>query len=287
MDSSEAPDISLASLCISKGSCGHDVAWNGEQVVVNEDDPLPCCSVGYALQTWSLQSPTKRPQPYSLVLQMQGHQEEEEEGEAQRDASRSWRDSILHIGISNSLGHEVFSYERKGVLVEDTTGMPNPWGRKCISLPLLEPGDRTAEDYDMALAEHAVQWEDEIGSDVYSAQGVNCFDFVVNFMNKITALGVSNWKKEHVCESGLNQALRAAWKYEMLCQYTKHRYSVHSSLMSSCSITCVCISCENPLEFEIDDTRDCPFCCNFATWEANFTLQSSNDASHTSKSWCS
>ncbi|EGD73626.1 hypothetical protein PTSG_12294 [Salpingoeca rosetta] len=105
--------------------------------------------------------------------------------------------SVLHVGITDSTG-KVWNFDSKGLFQEDSG-----WD-KCIILDLGIEGPKV----DSTLASETEHWRR--ASPAYHATANNCFDYIVQILNKLAFNGTSTWTKVSLCSVALNECVALA-----------------------------------------------------------------------------
>jgi hypothetical protein len=95
-------------------------------------------------------------------------------------------ESLLHCGISDSRGR-VYNFEYQLHIDE-------PW-QQCLSIP-LQDGTDSDQEWDKQLGKHHTFMTQVIKKRPYDALDHNCYDYVVEFLNKIAFNNSTKHDKE-------------------------------------------------------------------------------------------
>ncbi|CAL7947744.1 unnamed protein product [Xylocopa violacea] len=117
----------------------------------------------------------------------------------------------LHIGITNSQGI-VFEYDKQGLIINDYS----KW-TKCIAISLIPPswGNHWNETLKIMLKDP--KWR----SDNYDESLMNCFNFVIEFLNNLKYINVCYVNKETICEKLILPKIKDALKYNSVSMKLK------------------------------------------------------------------
>ncbi|XP_076755150.1 MKRN2 opposite strand protein-like [Xylocopa sonorina] len=117
----------------------------------------------------------------------------------------------LHIGITNSQGI-VFEYDKEGLVINDCS----KW-TKCIAIRLIPSSWDNHWNETLTIMLKDPKWR----SDNYNESLMNCFNFVIEFLNNLKYTNLSFVNKETICEKLILPKIRDALKYNSVSMKLK------------------------------------------------------------------
>ncbi|CAK9821903.1 MKRN2 opposite strand protein [Anthophora retusa] len=117
----------------------------------------------------------------------------------------------LHIGITNSDGI-VFEYDKEGLIVNDCAKWTN-----CIAINIIPSSWENHWNETLKLILKDTKWK----SENYHEMTMNCFNFVVEFINNLQYMNVNFVNKETMCDKLILPKLQDAIKYNSLFKQLK------------------------------------------------------------------
>eukprot|EP00729_Bicosta_minor_P021045 gene21045-6862_t len=147
----------------------------------------------------------------------------------------------------------VFGFEGGGCNVDSGALWAN-----CIALDLgVEP-----QVLEEVLFDHHAKWSDSRYSESYSSTGINCFDYVIDFLNVLELGG--NWSKLELSRICLTRAFADAECHAALESILRQAPSstlVHSPSLFKCTLTSACRGTEI-----VVDSSKCAVCRDSDLW---------------------
>ncbi|KAK9301712.1 hypothetical protein QLX08_006011 [Tetragonisca angustula] len=112
----------------------------------------------------------------------------------------------LHIGITNTNGF-VFEYDREGLILNDCSKWTN-----CIAINIIPSSweDHWNETLKVMLTDS--KWK----SENYNETSMNCFNFVIEFINNLKYMSLNFMNKEAMCEMLILPKIKDALTYNLL-----------------------------------------------------------------------
>ncbi|OAD60792.1 hypothetical protein WN48_04559 [Eufriesea mexicana] len=117
----------------------------------------------------------------------------------------------LHIGITNSEGI-VFEYDKKGLILNDNTKWMN-----CIAVNIIPSSWDCYWNKTLKLMLKDSKWKSENYDEIL----MNCFNFVIEFINNLKYMDVNFINKETICEKLILPKLKDALTYNSLVMKLK------------------------------------------------------------------
>ncbi|XP_026670485.1 MKRN2 opposite strand protein [Ceratina calcarata] len=112
----------------------------------------------------------------------------------------------LHIGISNSQGI-VFEYDKEGLIINDCSRWTS-----CIAISIIPSSwDNHWNETLKAMLKDS-KWR----SENYNELSMNCYNFVIEFMNKLKYMDMDFVDKETMCDKLILPRIRDAVRYNSL-----------------------------------------------------------------------
>lgn len=216
--------------------CGSLLGWSNDRGVSNDCGVHPCPECGVSLQgtrlvaspqIWSktTEVPTRR---RALVLRA---------SHLKRGDYRSG--ARLHIGVCDERG-TVFALDREGVEI-------GAW-KHCFVMELPDNLALAVVDWNAALVSHAREEAATFATHPYRKRKNNCFDFVVRFLNKLTAASVPRYTKNSVTLEFISPLLATFQLHRMLKPPTfRMTFSFERILSCRCNGFCAPVSQMTPL----------------------------------------
>lgn len=117
----------------------------------------------------------------------------------------------LHIGITNSEGI-VFEYDTAGIIVNDRSKWTD-----CIALKMIPSSWDNQWDKSLDAMLKDIKWKSENYNDVT----MNCFNFVIEFINNLQYADMRFVNKEDICDKLILPKIQEAIKYNSLFKKLK------------------------------------------------------------------
>lgn len=109
----------------------------------------------------------------------------------------------LHIGLTNSRGI-VFEYDTEGLIINDRS----KW-RDCIAIKIVPSSWDDHWDGTLETMLKNIKWK----SESYDPVTMNCFNFVIEFINSLQYMNMSFVNKETMCNELILSRIQDAIKY--------------------------------------------------------------------------
>lgn len=119
----------------------------------------------------------------------------------------------LHIGIVDTEG-VVHEFDRGGILVNNHSRWTD-----CIAIQIVPASWNEHWDNTLQKMLADPKWK----SNNYDEDAMNCFNFVIEFMNNLSYMDVRFINKEDLCEKLLLSKIRDAVKYNALYKNLQHK----------------------------------------------------------------
>ncbi|XP_043253988.1 MKRN2 opposite strand protein [Colletes gigas] len=118
----------------------------------------------------------------------------------------------LHIGITNSKGM-TFEYDKQGVIINDRSKWTD-----CIALKITPTSWDNHWDETLQELLKDIKWK----SDNYDKATMNCFNFVIEFINNLKYMNAMFTSKENICDKLLLSKIQEAVKYNSIFKNLKN-----------------------------------------------------------------
>lgn len=112
----------------------------------------------------------------------------------------------LHIGITNMNGL-VFEYDKEGLILNDCSRWTN-----CIAINVIPSSWDSHWNETLKIMLKDSKWK----SENYDETSMNCFNFVIEFINNLKYMNMNFTNKETICEKLILPKLRDALTYNLL-----------------------------------------------------------------------
>ncbi|XP_053988266.1 MKRN2 opposite strand protein [Hylaeus anthracinus] len=118
----------------------------------------------------------------------------------------------LHIGITNSQGI-VHEYDKQGIIINDHSKWTD-----CIALKITP----ICWDYHWDETLQAILKDNKWRSDNYDEVTMNCFNFVIEFINNLQYMNMIFISKENMCDKLILAKIQEAVKYNSVFKSLEH-----------------------------------------------------------------